>query len=139
VVCSKGAGSRNILSTVSEIRVIPCAEAETGDPCRLYRGTNATIEVDFVPTRNARRMKNGLMWVSKVDLPFRGFQANACKFMTCPVRRDQDTTYSATVFMGKHLPTGTYPLKLKLYDGNKNFVCQLFTIKLEDAPDTSEE
>jgi len=140
VVCNKGRDSRNIKSEVHEIRVIPCAEAETGEPCKLYRGSNATIEVDFTPTRNSRRrMKNALVWVSKVELPFRGFNQNACKFMSCPLKADNSTTYSATIPLGKHLPVGTYPVKLKIYDGAITYVCQLFSIKLEDEPEEIDE
>jgi len=134
--CTKGPHARSIQSEVHEIRVIPCAEADTGEPCKVYRGTNATIEVDFTPSRNSgRRMKNAMFWMSKVDLPFRGLNANACRFMTCPLRANTRTAYSATLSLGSNLPVGTYPIKLRLYEGSKNYFCQTFSIKLEDRPD----
>lgn len=134
-VCTRGRDARNHQSEVHEIRVIPCAEADTGEPCRLQRGTNATIEVDFTPSRNGRRMKQGMAWMSRIDLPFKQLPVNACtNSLSCPLRANNKTTFSANVPLGRNLPVGSYPIKLKLYEGTKIFFCQTFSIKLEDAP-----
>jgi hypothetical protein len=130
-----GRDGRNIMSEVNEIRVVPCAEAEDSEPCQLRRGSTARIEVDFTPTRSFRRIKAAMLWVSKVELPFRGMSANACRSMTCPANSGTQQSFNTTLNLGRNLPVGTYPIKFKLYEGRNILVCQTLTIKLMDPED----
>ena len=43
--------TENQIGTVHEIRVTPCPEAANQEPCVLIKGRNATIEIDFTPSK----------------------------------------------------------------------------------------
>ncbi|ODN00828.1 MD-2-related lipid-recognition protein [Orchesella cincta] len=125
-----------VLSALHEITVDPCPGAEDGEPCELHRGSNATVSFRFTPTHTPTRLKSSIAWVKgNTDLAFRAMRPDACLYMDCPVRANEEMTFSATLSLGSTLPTGLYPLKVKLQEvrGRKRvFACQLFDIKLTD-------
>jgi len=135
VQCDRGRDA-NILSDVSEISVDPCPEAEDGLPCVLYKGSNATVTIKFTPSTTPARLKSSIAWVKdNSDLAFRGMRPDACLYMGCPVRANEENTFSAMLSLGSTLPSGLYPLKVKLQElrGRKRvFACQLFRIQLTD-------
>jgi len=137
IPCNKGPDSRNIKSEVHEIRVSPCTGADEGLPCEMKKGSNATIEIDFTPTVSARRLKAGMFWMSRVDLIFRGLKTNACLNMPCPLGSGNRYTYSATIPLGRDLPAGQYPIKLKVSERRNIIFCQTLKIKLVE-PDNDE-
>jgi len=134
--CTRGPDSRNIKSEVHEIRVIPCYEAAEGEPCKLKKGSNATIEIDFTPTVNVRRPKAGMYWMSRIDMIFRGLKPNACSDMPCPIQSGNRYTYSTTIPLGLELPAGQYPIKLKVWERRTMLFCQTLRIKLVEPDDT---
>ncbi|CAL8099641.1 unnamed protein product [Orchesella dallaii] len=133
--CDRGRDA-NILSDLSEITVDPCPEAENGEPCKLYKGSNATVSFKFTPNTTPTRMKSTISWVKgNTDLTFRAMRPDACLYMECPVKPNEENIFSATLNLGTQLPTGLYPLKVKLQElrGRKRvFACQLFRIRLTD-------
>jgi len=134
VKCRKGPDARNIKSRVTQVRVTPCPQGATGEPCRIPKGINATIEVDFEPTVGLRRPKSGMFWMSRIDMPFSGLKSNACNnYVTCPINANTPTTFSAVITIGSDLPTGQYPIKLKLFDRGTIIFCQTLDILLVNS------
>jgi len=133
----EGRRESSTLSTVHEIHVTPCVDADGEQtPCEFVRGENstATITVAFTPQQKHKRLKVSLVWASgSIDLPFRGLPSNACRSLTegrCPTTANQRMVWSAAIPILPSFPSNSYPLKLKIMDGAKYVVCQQFRIKL---------
>jgi len=143
VVCDKGRDA-NIKSESHEISVDPCPGGEDGEPCVLYRGSNATVSIRFTPSiAPTERIKSSIAWVQgNSDLAFRGMRPDACLYMECPVKVNEENNFVATLSLGSDLPTGLYPLKVKLQEirrGKRVLACQLFSIRLTDPEEEEEE
>lgn len=51
------------------------------------------------------RLKSSLAWVSgSNDMAFRGMRPNACGYMTCPVKVNEDNVFNATLNLSGDLP-----------------------------------
>jgi len=141
VQCDRGRDA-NVLSDSHEISVDPCPGGEDGEPCLLYRGSNATVSIRFTPSIAPQRLKSSIAWVKgNSDLTFRGMRPDACLYMECPVKANEENNFVAMLSLASDLPTGLYPLKVKIQElrGRKRvFACQLFTIRLAD-PEEEEE
>ncbi|CAG7817606.1 unnamed protein product [Allacma fusca] len=134
--CTGRSREASPLSTVHEIQVEPCANADGEIPCEFQRGENSTaiVTISFTPQQKHKKLKATMVWATgSIDLPFRGMPSNACRSLIegrCPTTPNQRMTWSAAIPILPSFPANTYPLKLKIQDGSKFVVCQQFRIKL---------
>jgi len=129
--CSRTVKESNPLCEVHKFAVSPCALAPDG-PCEVQRGQNVTIEIEFTSkTKISKKAKHGYYWESTIDIPFKGVNTNACgTFMTCPIKKNNRVVYSGVLPTKRNFPAGTYPTKVKIYQGSKIIFCRVVRIKL---------
>ncbi|KAF4519736.1 hypothetical protein B566_EDAN014249 [Ephemera danica] len=87
---------------VQNVNINPCAEAESGEPCRIRKGNSAAITFDFTPSVSATELESKAYWVGSMgSLPWIGMETNACLFTTCPVTAGQVSHYNYTLKVSK--------------------------------------
>ncbi|XP_011303913.1 MD-2-related lipid-recognition protein-like [Fopius arisanus] len=91
--------------TVHELRINPCPEAAEEKPCRVKRGTNASIEFDYTTNFAADTLEGRAYWANQlIDLPFLGMSTNACASTPCPLKPDTKQTYKMTLEISEKYP-----------------------------------
>lgn len=86
---------------IGEVRVDPCPKM----PCKVKRGRNVTIDFDFTPQFDATALENDVYWASPDgDLPWEGLRKDACRFVDCPLKKDQVNNYVYAVEIDKLAP-----------------------------------
>ncbi|XP_031623701.1 MD-2-related lipid-recognition protein-like [Contarinia nasturtii] len=120
--------------TVHEVRVVPCPESKQEKPCKLKRGTSASIEFDVTPQWNADTPFGHVYSVTaEGDLPMAGMDTNACNHTACPIQSGHRHTYRYTLPLAKKFPVGLYTIRWVLRkdeDDNTNEQC-CFTTKIK--------
>ncbi|XP_077290995.1 MD-2-related lipid-recognition protein-like [Arctopsyche grandis] len=125
--CSDEANS----CTIHEVRISPCKEAQQNKACKIKKGKSAAVEIDFTPTFDAEKLTGTAFWTSKVaDLPFVGMDTNACNYATCPIVKNQRTTYDFKLDISRKFPSSTYDVKWKLANDNHDQCCVILKIAL---------
>jgi hypothetical protein len=130
--CTRTTAETKPHSIVHKVDVTPCALAPEG-PCEVRRGQNVTINIEFTTkTKISRKAKHSYAWVTNtIDIPFKGVSNNACgTFMRCPVKKNARHSYEGVLPTRTNFPAGTYPTKIKIYQGAKVIFCRMVTIKL---------
>jgi len=72
-------------------------------PLRTYSDRTNILSFLGLAEGTFWRVKAALYWVYKVDLPFRGFETNACKSMNFPTRAGKRWSYNTTFRLGRNL------------------------------------
>ncbi|XP_063992954.1 MD-2-related lipid-recognition protein-like [Diachasmimorpha longicaudata] len=117
--------------TVHELRIKPCPESAAAKPCRVKRGTDASIEFDYSTNFSANTLQGRAYWAnSLVDLPFLGMTTDACLSTPCPVNPDTKQTYKMSLHIDHKYPARSYDVKWKLWNQQEQECCIVFQIKL---------
>ncbi|XP_015114239.1 MD-2-related lipid-recognition protein [Diachasma alloeum] len=117
--------------TVHELRINPCAEAAEGKPCRVKRGTDASIEFDYTTNFAADTLQGRAYWANKLmDVPFLGMETNACLSTPCPLKADTKQTYKMALHVDTKYPARSFDVKWKLWNQQEQECCIVFQIKL---------
>ncbi|KZS14252.1 Niemann-Pick type C-2h [Daphnia magna] len=116
--------------TIKEVRITPCPEAAQRRPCVLKKGTEVTIEVDFIPTVGASQVTGRAFWANRMlELPLPNMNTNACATMTCPVQPNVKQTYRYVLPVSRGFPTRRYDVRWKLTASPFN-MCFQFPIQI---------
>ncbi|KAF6205702.1 hypothetical protein GE061_019875 [Apolygus lucorum] len=120
---------------ISNLQINPCPEAASNEPCKIKRGSSATLTYNFTPrwAPGAGAIKTRAYWAAVVDLPFLGMDSDACKFTTCPIVKDQQNFYNFTLFIEKKYPAQKYDIKFRIWEDEaepKKECCVVFQLKL---------
>lgn len=87
--------------TIREVRIDPCLK----QPCKVKRGKDVSIAFEFTPAFEATKLENDVFWASpEGDLPWEGLKKDACEFVTCPLKKDVEASYSYQVTIDKMAP-----------------------------------
>lgn len=110
------------------MRIEPCAEAASKQPCKIKRGRTANISFDYTSGTNSKQTTNNLIryyyklnyliagfnsdnlvgqvyWVSgEGDLPFVGMNTAACQHTACPLEAPTRQTYTYNFQTAKKFP-----------------------------------
>ncbi|XP_061195792.1 NPC intracellular cholesterol transporter 2-like [Saccostrea echinata] len=111
---------------VKGVGVLGCTVA----PCTLKRGTNATIEVDFVADTAAKQLKavvHGI--IGGVPIPFNPPNVNGCvdSGITCPVVAGKSYKYTNKIPVLKDYPKIRLVVKYELVNENSQ---SMFCVEL---------
>lgn len=105
---------------LKEVRINPC----DSEPCVFHKGTSPTIEVDFKapndsPTLTASLTAN----IAGMEIPAPGFDKDACNNhgIPCPVKANQQYTYSYTMLVNKAFPNIDTIFTLSVSDTNDDY------------------
>ncbi|CRL05089.1 CLUMA_CG018023, isoform A [Clunio marinus] len=81
--------------------------------CRLKRGNNYTMNVDFTPDFEGDdvTMLAYALLPGGIDAPFEGMDDNACHWMTCPVVKDTKQTYTFKLSIRRSYPKGIFQVR----------------------------
>ncbi|KAG7301829.1 hypothetical protein JYU34_013215 [Plutella xylostella] len=126
--CSEASATQCL---VGEVRIDPCRQAPR--PCRLKRGTNTTISFEFTPSFSAATATQRVYW-DKVSSPeFADLDHDACHYTGCGLEAGKTQTLLYPLYLAKKLPSGTYPIKWKVFNGDNvnEFCCFKTTIYLK--------
>lgn len=118
---------------IHQVRIVPCPEAETNEPCKFKRGKPANIQFDFTPGSAATELTAQAYWATDVsDIPLASMERDACDFTPCPVEANVQTTYNYTITISRKFPPRNYNIKWKLWDNDHNptFEC-CFTTRIK--------
>ncbi|BES93393.1 coagulation [Nesidiocoris tenuis] len=119
---------------ITNVQVIPCPEALTGEPCKVKRGTSATLSFDFTPHwASSGPLKTRAYWAHILDLPFVGMDTDACKYTSCPYVDGQKNSYNFTLELAKQYIAQRYDIKFRIWEEEaepRKECCLLFKLKL---------
>ncbi|XP_065346380.1 MD-2-related lipid-recognition protein-like [Cloeon dipterum] len=122
--CSSGSNQ----CEVNWVEIDPCPEAETGAPCRTKKGKAAAIKFDFKTAVPKDKLDVEVFWASATgDLPFPGFDTDACKYTQCPVAADTTQTLTYSLDIPKKTASRVYSVKWDLSSADKEVRCCFLT------------
>ncbi|KAL0128124.1 hypothetical protein PUN28_003405 [Cardiocondyla obscurior] len=123
------------LGTFRDVSVTKCQSSD--EKCNLVRNTNATISFKFTPKINITQVNVAVYGVMlDVPIPFPLKNPNACEDpndgLSCPLRENQEYSYTTTMFVQKKYPKVSLYVKWELLnEQKKNIVCIEFPVKIE--------
>uniref|UniRef100_A0A0A9YQB5 MD-2-related lipid-recognition protein n=1 Tax=Lygus hesperus TaxID=30085 RepID=A0A0A9YQB5_LYGHE len=120
---------------ITNVKIDPCPEAATDEPCKIKRGNSATLTYNFTPrwAPGSGELKTRAYWASVLDLPFLGMDTDVCKYATCPIVKDQQNFYNFTLEIEKRYPAQRYNIKFRIWEDEaepKKECCIVFKLKL---------
>lgn len=65
------------------------------------------------------------------DKKFEGMDANACRWMQCPVVKSTKQTYAYSLSMNKNYPKGLFNVRWSMKQGDENKCCFIVKFKIE--------
>jgi hypothetical protein len=92
--------------------------------CKLKRGTNYTMTVDFIPDfegDDITLLAYALLPLK--DVGFDGMDENACHWMNCPVVKGIKQTYTFRLSMSKSYPSGMFNTRWSMKKGGVPTCC----------------
>uniref|UniRef100_U5EUS6 Putative ml domain salivary peptide n=1 Tax=Corethrella appendiculata TaxID=1370023 RepID=U5EUS6_9DIPT len=111
-------------STVGKFTSIEITDCDTSkSSCVLHRNTNVTISLDFQVDEEISEVKSVVHGVIVgMEVPFKLPNNNACvdSGIECPLKKDQQYKYSATLPVLKMYPKVKLTVKWELQVGNSN-------------------
>lgn len=117
---------------IHEVRVDPCPQTLNNNVCNIRRRKPATMSFDFTPHFDADTLEANLHWIKSEDqlLPLINMEKDACKTTTCPIQKDQKSTYSIEIPIQNKFPINYYNIKWSFIAPDGNQCCFTHGIKL---------
>ncbi|CAH0393874.1 unnamed protein product [Bemisia tabaci] len=115
---------------IHQVRINPCPDAREGKPCRMFRGTNGSIEFDFTPKFSGSQIGARVYWASWFDVPFLDMNSDGCLYTTCPMEAGKNYTLKYGILIKTWYPTGNYPIKWKVWNEQNEECCFMYFMKL---------
>ncbi|OXA52534.1 ecdysteroid-regulated 16 kDa protein [Folsomia candida] len=139
--CKDGVAARggsNGLGSIQDVRVTDCAES----PCKLRKGSEATIEFDFTPDKTYEKLTTQVFGgIGIVRVPFREVHGmDACKDIKrksdgkkgCPIEPNEVYTYSNSFPILKSYPAVSVSVQYGLNDNKTPVVCFTLPAKISN-------
>lgn len=124
------------LGKIEDVRVSDCAES----PCKLRKGSEATIEFDFKPDKTYEKLTTSVFGgIGIIRVPFREVHGmDACKDITrksdgkkgCPITPDEVYSYSNSFPILKSYPAVSVNVQYGLNDNKTPVVCFTLPAKI---------
>ncbi|XP_070507033.1 mite group 2 allergen Tyr p 2-like [Chironomus tepperi] len=115
--------------TINRVAIEGCG-ASSGRECRLKRGFNASMVVDFTPGYDADNSKATIYAISFGEKAWPGMDTNGCNFMTCPIKNGVSNTYSYAVTVSPTYPRSTVPIRVVFTSNDEPKCCFITKIKI---------
>ncbi|KAM7427941.1 Phosphatidylglycerol/phosphatidylinositol transfer protein [Porites harrisoni] len=115
----KDCGSKE--SKLEEVDITPCP----AQPCQMKRGTNATVEVKFIPNKIISKAKTVVYGIiGGREIPFPGVREDACQDqgLTCPLKPGTENTFKTVLPVKPFYPKIIVDVKWELQDQDTNMV-----------------
>ncbi|XP_012278741.1 protein NPC2 homolog [Orussus abietinus] len=122
------------LGRFTEVSVSGCETSQS--VCVLKRGTNATIEIQFIVDQDIKDVRAVVFGVIlDVPVPFPIPNSDACSDtnsgLTCPLAKGGEYRYKTSLPVSKKYPTVRVNIKWELLnEANEKIVCVLFPAAL---------
>ncbi|XP_037949489.1 MD-2-related lipid-recognition protein-like [Teleopsis dalmanni] len=125
-------GSDHEECIINEVRINPCPQAAQHIACKLRRGKPSNMSFDYTPKFDSDSFEGSLTWVKSEteEPPLLGFDREACKYTTCPIRKDQPNNYEIIVPIQNKFPMGSYTIRWNLKAPSGKSCCFTTDIKL---------
>lgn len=120
------------MCTIDEVKVETCAIDRNTKACKLRRALNYTMTVAFTPDfegDDITMMAYALL--PGVDAAFDGMNDNACDWMTCPVVKNTQQTYTFVLSMKKSYPLGMFNVRWLMKKGGEPKCCFTNKFRIE--------
>jgi ML domain len=118
--------------TVDQVRVDLCAIDRNTKACRLKRGQNYTMDMDFTPKfEGSDHTLLAYALLPGVDAEFQGMDSNACHWMKCPVQKDVKQTYTFNLMMQPSYPKGLFNVRWLMKQDGVPTCCFVNKFKIE--------
>ncbi|XP_064623250.1 NPC intracellular cholesterol transporter 2-like [Lineus longissimus] len=107
-----------------------------GQACKLKKGTNASIEIDFISNEQTNTVKaivHGI--IRSVHIPFPIPNSNGCKNcgLTCPLKKGTSYSYKTSIPVRSVYPDLQLVVQWELMDDNNNqLVCVVVPCDIVD-------
>lgn len=121
----------DLICTIDEVKA-DCAIDRNTKACRLKRGLNYTMDVDFTPDfegSDVTMLAYALLPLA--DAEFEGMDDNACNWMKCPVAANTQQRYTFVLSMQKSYPKGTFNVRWLMKKGGEPKCCFTNKFKIE--------
>lgn len=123
--------STDLACTIDEVKA-DCAIDRNTKACRLKRGLNYTMDVDFTPDfegSDVTMLAYALLPLK--DAEFEGMDDNACNWMKCPVVPNTQQRYTFVLSMQKSYPKGMFHVRWLMKKGGEPKCCFTNKFKIE--------
>lgn len=87
--------------------------------------------MDFTPDFDASSVKVSAYAHNLNDAPFESMDTNACNYMTCPIVKDQKSTYNYFVPIEAKHPPGVYDVKWVMTVDDQPKCCFINKLKID--------
>lgn len=122
----------DLVCTVDEVKVDLCAIDRLTNACRLKRGSNYTMTVDFTPDFDGDDVTMlAYALLPGADAEFQGMDENACHWMKCPVVKGTQQTYTFALSMRKSYPRGMFNVRWLMKKAGEPKCCFTNKFKIE--------
>lgn len=122
----------DLACTIDEVKVDSCLVDRTTKACRLKRGSNYTMMVNFTPDFEGDDVTMlAYALLPGVDAEFQGMDDNACHWMNCPVVKDIPQAYTFNLSMQKSYPRGSFSVRWLMKKSGQPACCFTNRFKIE--------
>lgn len=128
----KDCADANAIGSYSKVEVNNCKEDQP--TCTLKRDSNATISITFKSTEELKDLKAVVHGViMDMPIPFKLPNDNGCvdSGLECPLAKDTDHKYVATLPVLKQYPKVRVDVKWELISDSKTVVCVVIPAKIQ--------
>nr|QJI08242.1 Niemann Pick type C [Histia rhodope] len=119
------------LCTVSDVDITPC---QSPSRCRLEKNQTTNLSFDFTPKFSSATLKTGVYFVnSDTEMGFSDLGPDACVYTSCPTVADTKQTFTYSLYIGKRIPSGLFPIRWRVWDETDNSKMCCFNINIKIA------
>lgn len=118
--------------TIDDVSVGTCAIDKNTKACKLKRGLNYTMNVDFTPDFEGDDVTMlAYALLPGADAEFQGMDDNACHWMQCPVVKNAKQTYIFNLSMKRSYPLGSFNVRWLMKQNGEPKCCFTNRFKIE--------